>query len=419
MTVAKASAAYNELIQAPLSDLKESPSNARRTFDAAALAELAASIREHGIQVPLVVRVNIAGPEMFEIVCGHRRLRAAAAAGLTEVPVIVRKLDDAQAREIGIVDNLQREDLPPMEEAEAFGKLLTSPQATIESVAAILAKPPSYIGRRVQLLKSVEPVRDALKAGAIEVGHALELARLGEKKQIELLSWLDCGYIVSKADAARFDEEADEDFEDDFDDEREDEPSGWRPTRCSVANLRKRIAETTLRVLASAPFPLDDEIAPLACTDCPKRSGNAQLLFDDCAQDTCTDRECYDAKIAAWIETEIKAAKDQKRKLITVSAGYSREKGVYAEWDVARFDKKGKCEHGVDAIWISGEQAGHRLTVCIDEKCKKHHGGSSYSSPEPSAKHKAERKKKLEKLNAERKYRARCSGLLPRLQSAI
>ncbi|MGA9069769.1 MAG: ParB/RepB/Spo0J family partition protein, partial [Terracidiphilus sp.] len=299
----------------------------RKTVDQAALEELAESIRQNGVNEPLIVRLWAepqAGrkPEQlkYEIVAGQRRWLASKIAGKTHCPCIVRQMTDAEADEQRVVSNLQRENLPPLEEALAIKALLDAPGATLETVGAKLGKLASYISRRLKLLEAVEPVREALRSGAIELGHALELARLDEKQQIRNLSWLRCGFVFrdQEEDSSDDDDLADDSYEEGDDDSFADDAAGWSrvqetgshwtPTPESVASLRHRINTTMLRVLSEAPFPLDDELPPMACTECPKRTGNAALLFEDCAQDTCTDQECFDAKTKVWVKFQLDEA---------------------------------------------------------------------------------------------------------------
>jgi ParB/RepB/Spo0J family partition protein len=460
--------------QIPLEQLEASRSNPRRTMHEADLKELAASIRQHGIQVPLLVRPapgtewnvrgNGSGPEDFEIICGHRRSEAATLAGLTEVPCIVRELSDHEAVEIGLIDNLQRVDVPALEEAEAFAALLAVPGSTAESIAAKLGKAPSYIGRRLKLLDATQLVRDALKAGAIEVGHALELARLDEDQQKQFLEWLGVGFSFEEDDEDD-DENGEKDSVEVFtpgecrychctEDDACDTDDGpchwidpeqtvcsdedclrdhqhvtkvitWRPTRFSLANLKSQVARTSLKVLTSAPFPLDADIPPIACANCPKRSGNAALLFDDCAQDTCTDRACFDKKVKVWIRAELQRADREKQPLVMLRSGYYSgddfKGGVHVHEVHVLPDMSPvltTCASVEHAIYINGDKMGQQTTICRDSKCKTHESESSSGSSSSSrsrgggiskadeAKEKAERANKLAKLNAETKYRA-------------
>ena len=432
MTTAKSntsttSAVESELIQQiAISKLRVSINEARKWLDLDALKELADSISKQGVNEPLIVRpmggvVTGSVDDLrltFEIVAGQRRFEASKIAGKTTCPCIIRAMTNQEAYETAIVSNLQREDLPPLEQAMAFRTLLDVPGATVETVAAKLGKSASFVGRRLQLLNAIEPVREALQAGAIEVGHALELARLDANQQIRHLSRLNCGFhgdgdVPEDDDYDETEGEGEEGFDDDG--EAEQEPAEetrirWRPTSGSVAELRREIAATTLRVLSDAPFPLDDELPPMACTECPKRSGNAALLFDDCAQDTCTDRDCFDAKAKVWVKYELDQADKDKRKLLMLRDGYSSNKDVISDYDVVVVNDRKPvvpCESQEEAIWINGLRAGHRTMICRDPKCKIHQSTRlPYSEPKDPVKAKADRKKLLDKLKAEKKYRA-------------
>lgn len=389
----------------------------RKTVDADALKELAASIAQRGVQEALIVRATGGAAGPFEIVAGQRRFLASKIAGKPTCPCIVRNFTDAEAAELRVISNLQRENLPPIEEAEAFEELLAVPGATVESVAEKLGKAAGYVGRRLKILDAIEPVRDALKVGAIEVGHALELARLDEKQQMRLLSWMNCGYEMSDRDARQFDEE--DELDDEFDDgdgnSDDAEPEGraeaeseWSSTNRTVSELRRQIGLTTLKLLSDAPFPLDDELPPMACTECPKRSGNAGLLFEDCAQDTCTDRACFDTKVKVWVKAELEAADKAKRKLVMLANGWTGNKLAVSQHDVRVLRGEDSCEGQEDAIWIDGEKMGRRALICRDSNCKKHRNRGSMSSakPEDPEKRKAERKQLLARVKAEKTYRA-------------
>jgi len=160
-------------------------------------------------------------------------------------------------------------------------------------------------------------------------------------------------------------------------------------------------------VLSGAPFPLDAALPPVPCTDCPKRSGNAALLFDDCAQDTCTDRECFNAKVRVWIKAQLELADQEKRPLLMLSDGYSSGSGKpLISWDVTVITGSVvPCELQEEAIWINGKRAGHRVMICRDPKCKKHGQGRRPERTADDPKAHADRKKLLAKVNAEKAYR--------------
>lgn len=149
---------------------KEQP---RKTFDETALAELADSIRQHGVLQPLLVRPLANGG--YQLVAGERRWRASRMAELKEVPVIIKELSDTEAMEIAIIENLQREDLNPIEEAEGLQALIDKCGYTQEEVAVSVGKSRPAITNSLRLLKLPEEVRDMAKDGVISAGHARAL----------------------------------------------------------------------------------------------------------------------------------------------------------------------------------------------------------------------------------------------------
>lgn len=150
----------------------------RRQFNDDAINQLADSIAVHGILQPIVVRPlgSISAPNaVFEIIAGERRWRAAQKAQLHEVPVIIRELDDQQALEFGLIENLQREDLTPLEEAEGYQRLMDDFSHTQEQLAQQLGKSRSQIANTLRLLKLPAPVKDLLQSGRLSAGHARTL----------------------------------------------------------------------------------------------------------------------------------------------------------------------------------------------------------------------------------------------------
>jgi ParB family chromosome partitioning protein len=146
----------------------------RQNFDATALDELTASIQLHGVLEPLVVR-KLSGGERFEIIAGERRWRAAQRAGLHEVPVYVRDVSEQSAFELALVENVQREDLNPIEFAEALGRLIAEYSYTQDSLASLLNRDRSTLANALRLLKLPEKVREMVIAGQLSEGHARAL----------------------------------------------------------------------------------------------------------------------------------------------------------------------------------------------------------------------------------------------------
>ncbi len=156
----------------PIEHVSRNPRNPRRHFDEAELQDLASSISQHGIVQPVVVRP--AG-DRYEIIAGERRWRAAQLAGLHEIPVIVRDVDDRTALEIAIVENVQRADLNPLEEALGYDQLIAEYGYTQNDLGGIIGKSRSHVANSLRLLKLPEPVRDMLASGELSAGHARAL----------------------------------------------------------------------------------------------------------------------------------------------------------------------------------------------------------------------------------------------------
>ena len=154
----------------PLWEIEPDPGQPRKTFDDETLAELSASIAEHGLLQPIAVRPKPSGG--YLIVAGERRWRASRMAGLTEVPVIVKDVTDEQAMELALVENLQREDLDPVEEAAGIRELMTRCDLTQEQAARKLGKSRSALANSLRLLSLPETVLELLKSGFITIGHA-------------------------------------------------------------------------------------------------------------------------------------------------------------------------------------------------------------------------------------------------------
>lgn len=147
----------------------------RRHFDDTAIAELIQSVKEKGILQPLLVRRDPTQTNSYEIIAGERRWRAAQAAGLHEVPVVIRDLTDREALEISIIENVQRQDLTPLEEAEGYRRLLDEFQHTQEDLAKALGKSRSHIANTLRLMALPEPIKAMLHDGRLTAGHARAL----------------------------------------------------------------------------------------------------------------------------------------------------------------------------------------------------------------------------------------------------
>jgi len=165
----------SSLRRVPLDLLEPNPFQPRSSIDPSALDELAQSIRLRGVLQPLVVRPHPEKQDRFQIVAGERRWRAAGVAGLHEVPALVNQMTDTEAAAVALVENLQRQDLNPIDEAEGYNRLLTQFQFTHEALGQSVGKSRSHISNALRLLNLPETVKDALRKGDISAGHARAL----------------------------------------------------------------------------------------------------------------------------------------------------------------------------------------------------------------------------------------------------
>ncbi len=167
----------------PISQVESCSSQPRKQFDPEALSDLADSIRQHGIIQPLTVRKLQSG--YYQIIAGERRWRAARMAGLTQVPAVVIEADDRKAMELAMIENLQREDLNPMEEAEGYHVLMEQYNLTQEETAERVGKSRSAVANALRLLNLVDDVREMVEKGELSAGHARTLLSLPGSMQGE------------------------------------------------------------------------------------------------------------------------------------------------------------------------------------------------------------------------------------------
>ncbi|MBS3898221.1 MAG: ParB/RepB/Spo0J family partition protein [Dethiobacter sp.] len=171
-----------EALELPITQIQLNPYQPRKTFNEEKLAELARSVGQHGILQPLIVRP--AG-QSFELVAGERRLRAAGIAGLEQVPVVVKLLSDREMMEMALIENLQREDLNPLEEAEAYKRLQDEYGYTQEQLAERIGKSRSAVANTLRLLALHPDVRGELASGRLSEGHARAILALSLEKQAD------------------------------------------------------------------------------------------------------------------------------------------------------------------------------------------------------------------------------------------
>jgi len=355
----------------PLSQVTESSTNPRRRFSEQGMQDLTDSVRKHGVLVPLLVRpiggdldaaslnaMAIRGTEhkAFEIIAGARRYRAAIAAELREIPVRVKEIGDSEALELQIIENSQREDVHPLEEAMGYQTLLQRPGYDVAAIAGKVGKSESFVYQRLKLTDLIGPAQDAFLEDRITAGHAILIARLQPRDQ----------------------ENA---FESCFS-HQWGSPVKDTPAR-SVRDLSRWIQENIHLDLHAAPFKKDDADLVAAagpCTSCPKRTGFLPQLFPDVAKkDTCTDKNCYEKKVQAHIAQKKSQLEAKGAKVLEVTSDWSHPGKAKPEdlLTASKYhkieDKKDRCDSVQKAVVVAGyHDRGHVLDVCTDPGCKKH-----------------------------------------------
>lgn len=285
----------NEFTTLPLSWITPSLTNPRKSFNLVKLTELTESIKASGVHQPILVRPlpgeRVPSTERgvtHEIVAGERRYRACQQAGLADIPVLVRDMTDDQVLECQIVENLQRDDLTALEEAEGF-EALQATGATVDGIADKIGKSRSYVFARIKLLDLSVECKEAMRAGQIDASRALLIARIPDTTlQTKAL-----------AEATRAD---------------------YRGEVCSVRALQSWLQANVMLKLDAAVFNIaDSTLVPTAgnCTTCPKRTGaNPDLFADVQSVDICTDPACFHGKEAAHRADVLATAEKRGMRLI-------------------------------------------------------------------------------------------------------
>ncbi len=174
------SGADKSLQSLPIDMIQQSPYQPRQIMEPEALEALASSIRQQGVVQPIVVRKVGEG---YELIAGERRWRASQQAGLQDIPAVVKNVDDQEAAAIAIIENLQREDLNPLEEAQAFANLIEKFGLTHQEVGEVVSRSRAAVSNSLRLLSLAQPVKDMLNQGELEMGHARALLALAEHQQ--------------------------------------------------------------------------------------------------------------------------------------------------------------------------------------------------------------------------------------------
>jgi ParB family chromosome partitioning protein len=184
----------------PIESLKPNPDQPRKVFRQEDLEELTASIRDKGVLQPILVRTQPGEPGVWQIIAGERRWRASQAARLTEVPVVVHEMDDVEVFEVAIVENVQRADLNPLEEAEAYRVLMERFGRTQDAVAGVVGKSRSHVANTLRLLQLPERVLFYVREGKLSAGHARALINTPDPGRLADIAFVD-GLSVRETEA--------------------------------------------------------------------------------------------------------------------------------------------------------------------------------------------------------------------------
>jgi len=174
------SAKEGEIVNIPLNEIRSNPYQPRKVFDEEALKELSSSIKEHGVVQPIIVKKSIKG---YELVAGERRTKASKMAGLETIPAIIRDFNDTEMMEIALIENIQRENLNPIEEAECYLKILKTNNLTQEELAKKFGKSRSYITNLIGILRLPDEVKDKVVSKELSMAHARVLSKLDDEEQ--------------------------------------------------------------------------------------------------------------------------------------------------------------------------------------------------------------------------------------------
>lgn len=393
----------------PLTQIELPANNTRKQIDAAKLKGLAASIKQHGLLQPILVRQlsGTNGHTRYQIIAGERRFRAAQAAGLSEIPANIRAMDEVQALSANLTENLQREEIHPLDEADGLLRMKEELNLDIRAIAQRIAKDARYVARRLALTNLIEEARVDLRKEHITLAHALEICRLTPEIQPHAL-------------AACFETRYQRDPKTKT---HEQLPDKTRPAK-HLHFLQDWIERNVHLNLQKAPFKLDDTRLRedgLACLNCPRRTGFNKTLFADVKNaDTCLDPLCFQGKIKALVQikcTELEAK--QGKPAVCISAYYQAQteaEGVLGREQFVPLERKAdRCQFAEQAVYANSNEIGQAKWICREPSCKDHlgrvpearaarHGKASSSSP--TAAHNA-RKQELFEIKVDEIVRKR------------
>lgn len=348
----------------PIDRIELSKTNPRKHITPASIDELAESIKQHGIASPVLVRPHPKKePGFYELVFGERRYRAAQKLGLKTVPAMIRDLDDKAVVELQIIENLQRENVHELDEANGYRELIDHHDYTPASLAEKIGMSEKYIYDRMKLAALCPELQKLFYARELTAGHAILLARLPGPSQLTLIK--DGLYETVR------------------------EGNQKEDVVVSVRELGRIIKEKVHRDLKKAIFDRKDaSLLPKAgaCQVCPKRTGA-----------TCLDPGCFSQKFNELVKQKVDAGQ-----WVAASQDYNKKGTVYW-WDLVEAREK-SCTDVKTAILVDGWNRGERRQACTNAECKVHRRAASRSYNYAAANKKQQRERR-QKCEIERAYR--------------
>ena len=346
-----------------VSECYESGTNPRGTdFAGKQFDELVASITEKGVLVPVLARKreSTKNDGLFEVIAGNRRLRAAWTAGLKEIPAQLVEMTDDEAREAQIVENLQRQDVHPLEEGEAYRQLIEDGGKTVKDVAVKVGKSESYIRQRLFLTNLSPKSQKFYRGGEWPDSLMALVAKLSPKNQDTL---------IDKIGGQNYD----------------------------LADLKEYIQEHFSDALANQPWLKDASIAKIVgpCKECPP---NRAALFGNIKDGQCTDLRCWERKMKRYFDSVVE--QDPETVLISSSYGKPDRANVLSKSQYELIGNKKKCDFAAKGLMVDGSFIGKTIPICFDKACKEHRSNDSEYAP--SGKEMAKRKKEREQDEARR-----------------
>jgi ParB/RepB/Spo0J family partition protein len=406
---------------ARVEEIRASGTNPRKNFDETKLKELAGNIKTHGVLSPLLVRPLARGQmlspalrakepdaEKYELVAGERRWRASKMAGLKDVPVICQEMSDAEAVEIQWIENLQRDDLTALEEADGYRTMIESGSYTADTLAAKLGKSRSHIFGRLKLARMHGEVREAVASGRLAQSIGEMIARIpGTPFQLEALKEILEGEPNQDYDRNRYEAAENIGEEDDEDEGEVKRPEGRAPREpFSFRKAKTLIQAKYLLNLKEATWDLKAEgiAGAVSCVKCPKRSGNCKEEWPEIkSADVCTNLTCFQLKRAAAVAPELEKWKGKGHVVFgpsEITEEYGRVKPpkgyvlatLDSNWNKGGYQKleavakKAKVTTPV-AIAVDGAGKAHRLypakEIYADLEAAGYEKAKGYNSREP------------------------------------